>query len=207
VHDLPSLVVATVICVYWTYVGVMVVRRRRRTHKLAGVVPEQPLERVMGLIWVPLVAAWMTLPWLAFARSSGVFSLPEFARAGGYTVLRWLAAGVAVAALLATIRCWRQMGRNWTMAVTRDEAKELITDGMFGRVRHPIYALSILLMICTVVVVPTLPVLLMAVVHIALMITKARNEERFLRDVHGARYADYCAATGRFLPPFGRRVR
>jgi len=109
--------------------------------------------------------------------------------------------------LLATIRCWRQMGRNWTMAVTRDEAKELITDGMFGRVRHPIYALSILLMICTVVVVPTWPVLLIAVVHIALMITKARNEERFLRDVHGARYADYCAATGRFMPPFGRRVR
>jgi protein-S-isoprenylcysteine O-methyltransferase Ste14 len=39
-----------------------------------------------------------------------------------------------------------------------------------------------------------------AVVHATLMILKARNEERFLLDLHGEAYARYCARTGRFLP-------
>ena len=203
-HDVPGLLLVFTIWAYWTYVGAMIVRRRRRTRKLAGVLPEQPLERLMWLVFLPLVAAWMTLPYLAWARPHGALALPEFARADGYGVLRWLAAGIGFASLVATIRCWRQMGHDWTMAVTRDQASKLITDGMFGRVRHPIYALSMLLMTCTVVIVPVWPIALIAVVHFALMITKARNEERFLLGVHGARYADYCAATGRFLPPSGR---
>ncbi len=41
-------------------------------------------------------------------------------------------------------------------------------------------------MLCTVVVVPTGPVGVMAALHITLMIMKARNEERFLLGVHGA---------------------
>ena len=72
------------------------------------------------------------------------------------------------------------MGRNWRMAIAPDQQTELVTTGLYRLVRHPIYALSILLMTCTVVVVPTLPVAAMAVVHIGLMLTKARNEERFL---------------------------
>ena len=66
--------------------------------------------------------------------------------------------------------------------------------------RHPIYALSILLMLCTLVVVPTLPVAVIAFIHIALMIVKAHNEERFLVGLHGAAYRHYLDRTGRFFP-------
>jgi protein-S-isoprenylcysteine O-methyltransferase Ste14 len=97
------------------------------------------------------------------------------------------------------------MGRNWRMAVAPGEETELVTSGPFARVRHPIYALSILLMLCTLVVVPTLPLLAMAVVHVGLMVVKARNEERFLERLHGAAYADYCRRTGRFVPRLGGR--
>jgi len=51
--------------------------------------------------------------------------------------------------------------------------------------------------------VSTLPLLLLAIVHIGMMIIKARNEERFLAGVHGAAYADYCRRTGRFVPRLG----
>ena len=47
------------------------------------------------------------------------------------------------------------MGTAWTMAVTPDRNTDLITDGPFARVRHPIYGFSLLLMACTVVVVAT----------------------------------------------------
>jgi protein-S-isoprenylcysteine O-methyltransferase Ste14 len=154
----------------------------------------------MWLVWVPLVAAWMTLPILALRSDSRVFALPAFALAPPYAGLRWVAALGALGCLLATWRVWRAMGANWSMAVTAERNRELLTEGPFARVRHPIYSLSLLLMLCSLAVVPTLPMLVVAVVHAILMILKARNEERFLLGLHGEAYARYCARTGRFVP-------
>lgn len=86
------------------------------------------------------------------------------------------------------------------MAVTPREKTRLVTTGLYRAIRHPIYALSILLMTATAVVLPTAPMIAVAVVHVTLMNLKARNEERHLLAVHGEAYADYLAGTGRFLP-------
>jgi protein-S-isoprenylcysteine O-methyltransferase Ste14 len=198
--DVPTLIVLLTIWAYWLIVGAKAVRRRRKTRRLSGVVPEQGLEAALWIVWVPLVLAWMILPWLALRRPAGVFALPGWASSDMAWLLRMLAACCAVAALAGSIRAWREMGNHWTMAVTRDEAGTLLTAGMFGRVRHPIYALSVLLMLATLVVVPTLPMLLVAAIHVTLMNVKARNEERFLLAAHGERYARYCRDTGRFVP-------
>jgi protein-S-isoprenylcysteine O-methyltransferase Ste14 len=160
----------------------------------------------MGLVWVPVVLAWMVLPFLAATRSGGTFALPDAARAMPWFALRGLAAGLGLVCLGFSIQAWRRMGRNWRMAVSPGEKTELVTTGPFAHVRHPIYALSIGLMACSVVVVPTAPMLAVAAVHVTLMIVKARNEERFMAGVHGAAYADYCRRTGRFVPRWrGRR--
>jgi protein-S-isoprenylcysteine O-methyltransferase Ste14 len=116
--------------------------------------------------------------------------------------LRWIAAVCAVICLVLTARCWARMGKDWSMAVV-DRPGELITDGLFAHVRHPIYALSILLMLCSAVIVPTAPMLVIAIVHIVLMNLKARNEERHLLAVHGASYRSYLDRTGRFFPGTG----
>jgi protein-S-isoprenylcysteine O-methyltransferase Ste14 len=55
-------------------------------------------------------------------------------------------------------------------------------------------------MACSLVVVPTWPMLALAVVHFGMTQLKARHEERHLSSVHGAAYRDYVARTGRFLP-------
>ncbi len=198
--DLPGLLLAATIWVYWTCVGTMAVRVRRRTRKMSGIVPTQRIEQLMWLVWIPLVAAWMTLPYLAATRSGALWGLPEFARHGPYEALRWGAAAVGVVCLALSIECWLRMGKNWSMAVTPDQSTELVTSGLYGYIRHPIYALSIALMICTVFVAPTAPVFAMAAIHVALMLAKAGNEERFLAQRHGQTYRDYCSRTGRFLP-------
>jgi protein-S-isoprenylcysteine O-methyltransferase Ste14 len=199
--DVAGTVLTATIWAYWLGVGAMIVRVRRHARKAAGVVPEQSLERFMWMVWVPLVAGWILLPWQALERVDAPWALPAFARGTGwYAALRLGAALVAVACLAGTIKCWSRMGKDWRMAVTPGEDQSLITDGMFSRVRHPIYALSILLMLCTMVVVPTAPMLALGVVHIVLMVVKAANEERHLLARHGATYARYLAATGRFVP-------
>src|SRR5206468_10022614 len=153
-RDVPLVVLIATVWCYWTGVAIMVLRVRRRNRKLVGLVPEQQVERLMWLIWVPLVAAWMFLPYAALKRTDAPFALPAFANAEPYTSLRILAAAGAVVALLATIRCWLRMGDDWRMDIGARKT-DLITDGLFRLIRHPIYAFSMLLMICAVVVVPT----------------------------------------------------
>jgi protein-S-isoprenylcysteine O-methyltransferase Ste14 len=197
--DLPLLVVAVTVSLYWTGVGAMIVRVRRHLRKDAGLVPEQARERMMWLVWVPLVASWIALPWLATSHTEPWLAVPPWAREGLPFALRVVAALVAIGCLLATARCWKRMGDDWRMDVS-SRSTALITDGPFRRIRHPIYAFSILLMICTAVVLPTPPMIAIAVVHVTLMHVKARNEEAHLASVHGAAYAQYAARTGRFVP-------
>ena len=89
------------------------------------------------------------------------------------------------------------------MDVSVDTKTALITDGPFRRIRHPIYAFSILLMVCTAIVLPTWPMLVVAAIQIALYNAKARNEERHLLKSHGEAYAVYIERTGRFIPRCG----
>jgi protein-S-isoprenylcysteine O-methyltransferase Ste14 len=199
--DFPLVLLTATIWTYWFSVGSMVVRLRKRNRKLVGLVPEQRIERLMWLVWIPLVAAWCALPYLALVHPASAFAVPAFARAvPAYAILRDAATVVAVASLLFTARCWARMGKDWRMDVGVNTTTQLITDGMFRHVRHPIYAFSMALMLCSVLIVPTLPMALVAAVHIVLMNLKARNEERHLLRTHGEPYQRYVRRTGRFVP-------
>jgi len=202
--DLPGVLLTATIWSYWFGVGLMILRARRKTHRFAGLVPEQPLEQLMWIVWLPLVALWIVLPYLALVRSAGlVGNVPAFARSDSYALLRWVAAIGGVVCLLLTSVCWSRMGRHWRMDVPLKGEVPLITDGPFRYVRHPIYTLSMLLMICSAVVVPTVPMLGIAIVHFVLMQLKARHEERHLLRLHGEAYRSYLARTGRFFPKRG----
>jgi protein-S-isoprenylcysteine O-methyltransferase Ste14 len=199
--DIPALVLTATIWVYWFAVGAMVVRARRKTRQLAGLVPEQALERRIWVVLVPLIVLWIVLPWLALTRTQALLAPPEFVlRVPPYAALRWVAAVCAVMCLALTAKCWARMGSDWRMAVSETQKSALITDGLFARVRHPIYALQILLMLCSAIIVATVPMLVVAVVHFCLMYLKARNEERHMLKVHGASYEAYLQRTGRFFP-------
>ena len=66
--------------------------------------------------------------------------------------------------------------------------------------RHPIYTLSMIMILTTLLAVPIWPLLVATVLHIALMHIKAGNEEDWMLRMHGDAYAGYRERTGRFLP-------
>lgn len=198
--DVPLLVVTIAIWAYWARVAAMVIRARRRGRRDVGFIPERPAERLMWLAVVPVVGAWMAFPVIALTHGHGAFAVPGFARdEAWYAALRWIAAAASVACLAATLRAWRAMGRHWRMDIS-ERNTALLTSGPFSRIRHPIYALSIGMMIATAIVLPAAPMLAAAAAHIVLMYVKARNEEAHLARMHGEAYARYVERTGRFLP-------
>jgi protein-S-isoprenylcysteine O-methyltransferase Ste14 len=154
----------------------------------------------MWLWWVPTVVGWQVLPGLAYSSDLPVLRASAWAVDHPWHPVNWVAVAAAFLAFGLTVPCWFALGSNWSLAIVPGKKSSLITTGLYSRVRHPIYALGILLAAATVVVAPSLAVLSVAASHYALVLLKAATEEQFLRQRHGQPYLDYCRRTGRFFP-------
>jgi protein-S-isoprenylcysteine O-methyltransferase Ste14 len=137
---------------------------------------------------------------LAITQSQAWYGLPGWALADPAWLLRMGAASLSVALFAATVVCWYAMGKAWSVAVLPGEHQTLLTRGPFAIVRHPIYSLSIQLMLCTLVTVPNWPMAVVAATHIALMVIKVGIEEQALAEQFGARWMQYTRQTGRLWP-------
>jgi protein-S-isoprenylcysteine O-methyltransferase Ste14 len=199
----PALIVGLLMAAYWGRVLRLAWKEKRRTGRAANLFPAEPLGRALRIVWFPAVGLWIALPILLATRALGSLQrLWVFSPVYRQPIVSWVALGLAVAAFVATWVCWRKMGRSWRMGIDPNDRTKLVVTGPYARLRHPIYALSSLLMLCTMMVVPVPAMLLVGVVHLALLQWEARREERYLSDLHGSTYADYAARTGRFLPRF-----
>ncbi len=195
-----------VLAVYWGAVLVKGIKLSRKIGKDPNFVPRERTGQWMRLVWAPTVLAWCVQPWIAglipatshhwlLARLLNIRSLPV-------QILAVVGTLAAIAALWATFICWHRMGRSWRIGIDPGETLELIVRGPYQYVRHPIYALSIALMLAVLAVVPTPLMLITAAVHITMLQVEARREEQYLISTHGQKYQDYRHAVGRFFPKF-----
>ncbi len=205
--DLPRIVVALAVWTYWTSVCVLVVRSHIRFRTSAGGLPRTARERWMWSLWVPAILLWQVLPTVAGFSTNVLLATPQIALSNPLFIgVRVLAAGTALLAFGLTVPNWLGMGKNWSMAIVPGKRCRLITSGMFSYVRHPIYALSILLMLATMVVTLSPAMTIVGMIHITMLCLKAISEEHFLTQTHGQSYADYCHRTGRFVPRLFRPI-
>lgn len=198
--DVPCILIAVTVWAYWFCVGVMVVRNRLRFGRPAGGLPRTSRERWIWMAWLPAILLWQVLPVLSELMDHPLVALPPLALNGAYRAGRWIGVALAMLAFGLTVPCWLRMGKDWSLAIVPGKRRRLITGGMFSYVRHPIYSLSILLMLATMVVIPSPAMLAIGCLHIAMLCAKAVYEERHLRGAHGQKYVDYCRRTGRFVP-------
>ncbi len=122
VHDVPALILGMTIGTYWLCVIGMTVRVRRNAGRISRLwIPEQRRERLMWLLWLPTLAAWIHMPFPAAIEPAGTDRLSglAFFAAGNpwFQIFRWIGAIVAVACLGLSIHCWRHMGSRWRMGV------------------------------------------------------------------------------------------
>lgn len=194
-----AIVIITVWC-YWLSVLLMVLRSHLKLKTAAGAVPTTDLEGRLWLIWVPTVMAWLLFPGVGYMCSLPLLRAPQWSVDHHSVFLDWFAASAAVLAYLLTVPCWLTLGSNWSLAVVPGKETSLITHGVYARVRHPIYALGLMLMAATIVVIPSTAMLIVASAHFILVLLKSANEERFLKQKHGQDYTEYCHRTRRFFP-------
>ena len=114
---------------------------------------------------------------------------------------------LGVAGVALTLIAQLAMGDSWRIGVDASERTDLVTSGVFARVRNPIFTAMLIATVGLVLLVPNpVSVAALVVLAAALEVQVRLVEEPYLARTHGAAYEHYRAATGRFLPTLGARA-
>ncbi|OGV44283.1 MAG: hypothetical protein A3F46_01300 [Legionellales bacterium RIFCSPHIGHO2_12_FULL_42_9] len=190
ISNAPAFLCALCVSVYWLAVFVKAVVITKKIGKAPNIIPKDLIGMLSRLVMLPLVIFWIVLPWYAALYNTP--AIPPFA---------WLGALFSVIALTLTVFCWYHMGTAWRIGIDPKEKNKLITDGPFKHIRHPIYALSMLLMLGCFLSVQTQLMFVVFCTHWIMFTLETYREERYLSKIYGVTYKAYVKRTNRFLPP------
>ncbi|HSR69142.1 MAG TPA: isoprenylcysteine carboxylmethyltransferase family protein [Acidobacteriota bacterium] len=109
----------------------------------------------------------------------------------------------AVAAVLVTRAALSRLGRQWSLTSRVRDSHQLITDGPFSKVRHPLYLAFFLLTAGTALALADWAGIALALpLSLGGAAVRARNEERLLRKEFGERFEVYAQEVPFLLPSF-----
>jgi protein-S-isoprenylcysteine O-methyltransferase Ste14 len=116
--------------------------------------------------------------------------------------LGFLCCGIGI---VGTFLAQMAMGASWRIGVDESERTELVTGGVFGLCRNPIYTFMVVAWIGFALLVPTwLSLASIPVGIVAFEVQVRLVEEPHLLRAHGEPYRVWASRVGRFLPGLGR---
>ena len=147
----------------------------------------------VGAVGVPLL--YLFSPWMAFADYRLPWGVP------------WAGTAIMMLALWLFWRSHVDLGLNWSMYLEARTGHELVTSGVYARVRHPMYAaiwgfsLAQALLLSNWLAGPAALVCFAPIYFV-----RTPREERFMQDVFGTAYDTYSLRTGRLIPRMNREA-
>lgn len=122
----------------------------------------------------------------------GLFALLAYAMAQAWTPLRIAGVAIAVPSMLLLVLARIQLGRAFSI---RAKASELVTTGLYSRIRNPIYFFGALGFAGIVLWTGKMWLFLPLAALVAMQILRSRREEQVLSERFGAVYAEYRRKT------------
>jgi protein-S-isoprenylcysteine O-methyltransferase Ste14 len=112
----------------------------------------------------------------------------------------WVAAFVTAAGILFTVWARVHLGGNWSGIVTIKRDHELIADGPYALVRHPIYTGLLVAFIGSAMARGEWRGVLAVLVAWCALWRKLRLEERWMAECFGQQYEAYCRRVPALVP-------
>ncbi|MGY4479202.1 protein-S-isoprenylcysteine O-methyltransferase [Bradyrhizobium sp. USDA 3364] len=127
--------------------------------------------------------------------------IPRFAAYDFHPVQAWLGVFAAVAALVMFHLTHRALGRNWSVSLDVREQHELVTAGIYQRIRHPMYSAFWLWAVAQALLLPNWVAGFSGLIGFGtLFFGRVGREERMMLETFGDSYRAYMARTGRIFP-------
>jgi protein-S-isoprenylcysteine O-methyltransferase Ste14 len=128
-------------------------------------------------------------------------AIPLFAAYTFHPIQAWLGLFAAIAALVMFHLTHRALGRNWSISLDVREDHQLVTDGIYRRVRHPMYSAFWLWAIAQALLLPNWVAGFSGLVGFGILFFgRVAREERMMLETFGDSYRAYMARTGRVFP-------
>lgn len=113
----------------------------------------------------------------------------------------WLGVLAALAALVMFHLTHRALGRNWSVTLEVRESHKLVTEGVYGRVRHPMYTAFWLWAVAQALLLPNWIAGLSGLAGFGtLYFLRVGQEERLMIEAFGDSYRSYMERTARLIP-------
>lgn len=142
------------------------------------------------------------LPVLAWAHCPECFQgLPRFAALENWPVRLLGLLLVCLAGALVSV-AYAELSEHWRVGVDPTNTAGFVRTGIYGSIRHPVYAALWLALFGFFLMAPNLFLALVWALGGSAAIAQADLEERHLSLTFGRTYRDYCLVTGKFFPLF-----
>src|SRR5258708_7982948 len=176
--------------VYVSIRGVFKERTKRNEQAVGRV---DALEKILMAIVIPggllLPVVYLFTPWLAFAD----YHLLAFAP--------WCGAVLMVAALWLFYRSHADLGQNWSVTLELRKGHQLVKQGVYRSIRHPMYASIWLWCLAQGLLLENWLAGWYAFAAFALMyFVRTPREEQMMCESFGEEYREYMRQTGRLFP-------
>lgn len=136
-----------------------------------------------------------------FPAFYAVTGIPAFADYAFSAAQAWAGAVVLVAALMLFRLTHKQLGKNWSISLELRETQTLVTDGLYGYVRHPMYSSFILFAAAQALLLQNWIAGPIGIVAIAILFfLRVPREEQMMIETFGQAYRDYMRRTARIVP-------
>ncbi len=109
-----------------------------------------------------------------------------------WTVLRILGAVLAITGYSMFVTARLQLGKSFSVT---PQAKELVTSGLYSRIRNPIYVFVDVMIFGSILALHLYWLFAIYPLLVAMHVFRARREGKVLQEKFGQAYLDYCNQT------------
>ncbi|MEM7077845.1 MAG: protein-S-isoprenylcysteine O-methyltransferase [Pseudomonadota bacterium] len=180
--------------------GMAIIRIPHERNALSTATEDNRQDTVENILLALVALGSGVLPALQLA--TGLLSFAS------YTVPVWwpvLGVMLIVPGLWLFWRSHADLGRNWSVSLELRAEHGLVTQGVYARVRHPMYSAIFLLYGGQALCVHNwLAGLSGLAAFLAMYLIRTPIEEAMMRDRFGDAYEEYCRVSGRLLPKLAR---
>lgn len=126
---------------------------------------------------------------------------PAFATYPFSPVLSWLGTLVLIAAMVLLYRTHRDLGRLWSISLEIRDRHQLVTHGIYEKLRHPMYSSFWLWAVSQALLLPNWIAGCAGLVGFGILyFARVGHEERMMLETFGDDYRAYMARTYRLVP-------